>query len=71
MACLRLFGLPICRFRFCSEPKPVLGDQKPGVDIFRRPSLSSSLQAILRKLTVLAGRHNTHLKNHLRKNGGR
>jgi hypothetical protein len=57
------YRLLLCRVEFCGEQKPIFSDQKPGVGIFRLPSLSSSFQAILSKLTVSGRRHNTHLKN--------
>jgi len=57
--------LLLCRIEFCGEQKPIFSDQKPGVAVFWLPSLSSSFQAILTKLTVSKRRHNTHLKNQL------
>jgi len=33
-------ALLFCRIKFYGEPKPIFGDQKPRVEIFRLPSLN-------------------------------
>jgi hypothetical protein len=38
-------GLLLCRVGFDGEPEPFFGDRKPGIDIFRPPSLSGPIQA--------------------------